>query len=109
MTNLSKTIDLKSFALALVASGMMLSFTAMPAKAAAETVSFQSAELASKGGRAAIQSRVEAAAGRVCAAGGLDLRYLPEAQGYKSCVKQAVATAQARMAAMSAATMVATR
>lgn len=107
--NNSINMDLKSFALALVASGLMLSFTAVPVEAATETVAFQSAELASRSGRAAVDARVEAAAERVCAAGGVDWRYPPEAQGYKACVKHSVASAQARIAAAKASTMVAAR
>ena len=109
MTNLSMNMDLKSVALALVASGMMLSFTAVPVKAAAENIAIQSAELASRGGRAAIDARVEAAAERVCAAGGVDWRYLPEARNQKACVKASVANAQAKIAAVKTATMVAVR
>lgn len=109
MTKFSINIDLKSFALALVASGLVLGFTAGPAQAATEKLTFHSAELSTRDGRAAVGARVKAAAERVCAAGGIDWRYLPETQGYKSCVKLSVANAQAKIAALSTSTMLAAR
>lgn len=109
MTTLPLDMNLKSFALALVASATILGFVAGPAEAASETVAFQTVELASKGGRAAVDARVEAAAERVCAVGGVDWRNLTEAQDYKACVNSSVAKAQGEVAQTRAATMVASR
>ena len=109
MTNLSMDMNLKSFALALLASATMLSFAAAPAEAASETVAFQTAELATKGGRAAVEARVEAAAERVCAVGGVDWRNLTETQGYKACVSTTVANARSEVAQSVASSMVASR
>ncbi len=109
MTTLPLEMNLKSFALALVASATILGFVAGPAEAASEKVAFQTVELASSGGRAAVDARVEAAAERVCAAGGVDWRSLVEAQDYKACVTSAVARAKSEVAQTRAATMVASR
>ena len=109
MTNLSLDLNLKSFALAMVASAAILGFAAGPAEAASETIAFQSTELASKGGRAAVDARVEAAAERVCAVGGVDFRSLIELQNYKDCVSGAVAQAKNDVAQTRTATMVASR
>lgn len=104
---MNTTTEFRNFALAVIASASMLSFLAAPAKAASTEVAYASAELASKGGRAAIDARIEAAAERVCAAGGLDRLSLVEMQGYKACVKGTVANASAQLAATRAATMMA--
>lgn len=109
MTTLSNELNLKSFALALVASATILGFAAGPAEAASEKVAFQTVELASKGGLASVEARVEAAAERVCAVGGVDYRNLMEAQDYKACVSKTVAEAQGAVAQSRAATMVASR
>lgn len=109
MTTFSLNMDLKSLALALIASTAFIGFAAGPAEAASEKVAFHSVELASKSGRAAVDARVEAAAERVCAVGGVDWRSLTETQDYKACVSTAVAKARSAVAETRAATMVASR
>lgn len=109
MTTLSFDLNLKSFAMALVATAAIIGFSAGPAEAASEKVAFQAAELASKGGRAAIDARVEAAAERVCAAGGVDRLSRIETRGYKACVSGSVAKARNDVAETRTATMVASR
>lgn len=109
MTTLSNEMNLKSFALALIASATILGFAAGPAEAASEKVAFQPVELASKGGLASVEARVEAAAERVCAVGGVDWRNLTETQDYKACVSMTVARAKSEVARSSTATMVASR
>ena len=109
MTTLSFDMNLKSLAMALVATAAVIGFSAGPAEAASEKLVFQTAELASMHGRAALDARVEAAARRVCAAGGVDWRSLVETEAYRTCVTGSVAKARDDVAETRTATMVAAR
>ena len=92
-----------------MATAAVIGFSAGPAEAASEKVAFHTAELASMSGRAALDARVEAAAKRVCAAGGVDFRNLAETGAYRACVTGSVAKARSDVAETRTATMLASR
>ena len=109
MTSFQTNSNLNTAMLAIVASAISLSFLSVPVKAASEPVSFAKVSLASHSGRSAVDHRLEAAAERVCAAGGLDRHSRVEMKDYQACVTGTLAKARADLAAVRTETQMASR
>ncbi len=107
--NTIMTNPLSNMVLALAASASMLGFLAAPVRAESVKVDVSAFDVHSVEGRKAIDSRVQFAAEKACAVGGVDFRSLTEKAGYEACVDQAVAGARTQVAAMSARTQLASR
>ncbi|TPE63313.1 UrcA family protein [Sandaracinobacter neustonicus] len=104
-TNMMNSV--KSLALALVASGVMLGIAAGPAAAGTVAgggrearIEVSKFDLTRAEGRKAVESRVAAMAGRMCAEGGVNLTDRAEAAEYRLCVADAVASARTQIAAI---------
>ena len=103
-TNMMNSV--KSLALALVASGVMLGIAAGPAAAGTVAggrearIEVSKFDLTRAEGRKAVEGRVAAMAGRMCAEGGVNLMNRSEAAEYRLCVADAVASARTQIAAI---------
>jgi UrcA family protein len=108
MTSTFSGNNVTSFFLALAASGAILAFAALPAEAAPVPVTVSAFELSSPAGRAAVDSRIEAAAEKACRSGD-EATSLAARQAFRGCVAQAVAGADADVSALASRMQVAAR
>lgn len=100
--------NVTSFFLALAASGAILGFAAVPAEAAPVSVSVSAFELSTPAGRAKVDARIEAAAEKACRSGD-EATNLAARQAFRGCVAQAVADADADVAALASRVQMASR
>ncbi len=102
--------SIRNLVLAIVASASVLSFAAAPAEASEvreARIEVGRYELGRVEGRQAVEGRVYAAAQRLCAEGGVDVKNLMETAGYKLCVANAVRDGRMQMAAIASRTQLA--
>lgn len=100
----------RNMVLAVVASASVLAFAAVPAEAAeVRTASIEVGrfELSRVEGRTAVEGRVLAKAGQLCAEGGVDWKNLTERAAFKLCVATALRDARQQMAAIASRTQLA--
>lgn len=96
-----------SAVLALIASGTILAFSAGPAQAASVEVRAPQTQLATVGGRSAIDARLMKAAERVCRAD--EAQPLSDYAARKACAAATLANARAHVAQVSSAMQMAAR
>lgn len=96
-----------SAVLALVASGTMLAISAGPAQAASVEVRAPQSQLATVGGRSAIDARLAKAAERVCRAD--EALPLSDYAARKACASATLANARAHVAQVSTGMQLAAR
>lgn len=85
------------------------SFAASPQVTSSVTVRFGDLDLTAEEGMSTLHARVAAAAHRVCAPDGVDLRNLQAFAATRSCVAQAIADAETRVQGAKVAALAARR
>jgi len=108
MTNASSFAPtLFSGLFAVGASALILGFAAGPAQAASVSLPVSALQLATPAGRASVDARIEQAAETVC--GRPEERNLKARRAASLCVAETIAATRAQVAAIKAASQVATR